>query len=150
MTDTVEIRRQLDSSPERVFAAFADAHLLARWLKPSPDITLAVLKFDFRVGGAYRFAYSVPSGVTMTVNGIYHVIEPPTKLVFSWVIEPPDEHAGLDSVVRVVLTARHGGGSELLIRHERLTLAESPARHAQGWQGALEQLAILLTQGAIP
>lgn len=148
MTDptAVEIRRQLNAPPARVFAAFADARLLARWLKPSPEIRLAVLSFDFRVGGAYRFAYAVPSGTTMNVNGIYHAIEPPRRLVFSWVIEPPDDHAGLESLVTVALTATRGGGSDLSIRHERLTLDGSMPRHTQGWQGALDQLAVLLTE----
>jgi uncharacterized protein YndB with AHSA1/START domain len=54
-----------------------------------------LLQFDFREGGAYRFAYHVPGGQIMTVRGVYRSIEPPSKIVFSWVIEPPDEHAGL-------------------------------------------------------
>ncbi|HKE20204.1 MAG TPA: hypothetical protein VKB80_35260 [Kofleriaceae bacterium] len=42
----VEVRRFLDASPDRVFAAFSDAALVARWLRPSPDIVLTVLALD--------------------------------------------------------------------------------------------------------
>jgi uncharacterized protein YndB with AHSA1/START domain len=55
-----EIRRSLAHSPEKVFAAFASADLVERWLTPSPEIRLTVVQFDFREGGSYRFAYHVP------------------------------------------------------------------------------------------
>jgi uncharacterized protein YndB with AHSA1/START domain len=80
----------------------------------------------------------------MIVNGVYRTIEPPAKIVFSWNIEPPDEHAGLQSQVTVSV-APDGDGSLLLIRHENLTPAGATARHAEGWRGTLDRLPALLT-----
>ena len=141
--DAAEVRRRLAAAPARVFAAFADASLVSRWLTPSPDVALTVLEFDFRVGGGYRFAYAVPGRGTMFVNGVYRTIEPHSTIAFSWNIEPPDEHAGVRSEVTITLTPQ-GAGTDLLIRHEQLTPPGAAERHAAGWQGAVDQLIALV------
>ena len=140
-----KIRRRLAYAPESVFAAFAKAELISRWLTPSPEIKLTVLKFDFREGGSYRFAYHVPEAPTVIVAGSYTVITPPSRIVFSWVIEPPDEHGGIESEVSVAI-APDGSGSELVIRHEKLGRTDAIERHAAGWRGAIDQLTQLLAQ----
>lgn len=138
-----EHRQHLSAAPARVFAAFADAALVSQWLTPSPEVVLRVLQFEFRVGGTYRFAYDVPGGMTMHVNGVYRTIEPPSTIVFSWNIEPPDEHAGVRSEVTVTLTPR-GSGTDLRIRHAQLTAPGACERHEAGWRGAAGNLAALL------
>jgi uncharacterized protein YndB with AHSA1/START domain len=145
--DTVaEVYRRLAAAPDRVFSAFSEAGLVSRWLTPSPDVPMTVLQFDFRVGGLYRFAYHVPGGGTMFVTGAYRVIDPPTTIVFSWNIEPPDQHAGIRSEVTVTITPA-GSGSDLRIRHQNLSLPGAARRHADGWQGAIDQLTKLLSTG---
>jgi uncharacterized protein YndB with AHSA1/START domain len=141
--ERAEVRRRLSASPERVFAAFSSAEVVSLWLTPAPDVKLTVLELDFREGGRYRFAYDTPEGQRMLVGGVYHKIEAPTRLEFSWLIEPPDEHAGIESQVTVSI-APSGDGSDLLIWHERFERADANARHAQGWAGAIEQLQQLL------
>ena len=144
-----EVRRRLRVAPEKVFSAFAEAQLLRRWLSPSPEVALTVLQFDFCVGGIYRFAYHVPGGRTMIVNGTFRTIERPWRIVFSWNIEPPDEHANLQSEVTVSIT-RVSEGAELHIRHERLKQPGAATRHAEGWRGAVDQLAVLLGENFAP
>jgi uncharacterized protein YndB with AHSA1/START domain len=141
--NVAEVRRGLRAAPDQVFTAFAKAELVSRWLSPSPEITLTILEFDFRVGGTYRFAYDVPGQETVIVGGSYQEISPPSKIVFSWIIEPPDEHAGIHSEVTITITP-DGDGTELLIRHEKFTRPDAIERHASGWRGAVDQLAALL------
>jgi uncharacterized protein YndB with AHSA1/START domain len=81
----------------------------------------------------------------MVVGGVYSVIERPVRIVFSWLIEPPDEHAGIESEVTITLNAR-GSSTELLIRHEKFGRADADLRHAQGWHGALDLLEAQLQQ----
>src|SRR5215468_6168511 len=90
-----EISRRFGVAPERVFAAFASAEQVAGWLSPAPDIALKVLAYDFRVDGSYRFEYRVPDGQVMRVHGAFTQIVRPSRIAFSWIIEPPDEHAGI-------------------------------------------------------
>jgi uncharacterized protein YndB with AHSA1/START domain len=144
-SERTEVRRHLAASPERVFAAFARAEVVAQWLTPAPDVKLTVLALEFREGGRYRFAYETPDGQRMLVGGQYRSIEAPTRLVFSWLIEPPDVHAGIESQVTVSI-APSAAGSDLVILHERFDRADAYERHGQGWAGALEQLQQLLTQ----
>jgi len=136
----VEISRVLAVPRERIFAAFASAERVARWLTPSPEISLKVLSYDFRERGTYRFEYHVPDGQVMRVHGMFIELVPPARIVFSWIIEPPDEHAGVDSTVRVSIAAAPGGAS-LTIEHERLDRPGAAERHAAGWAGAFDQLA---------
>jgi uncharacterized protein YndB with AHSA1/START domain len=142
-SERAEVRRHLSASPERVFAAFSSAEVVGRWLTPTPDVKLTVLELDFREGGRYRFAYDTPEGQRMLVGGVYRKIEAPTRLEFSWLIEPPDVHAGIESQVTVSI-APSADGSDLLIWHERFERADANARHAEGWAGAIEQLQALL------
>lgn len=142
------ITRRLSASPERVFAAFASADLVARWLSPSPEVRLEVLTYDFRVHGGYRFAYHVPTGQVMHVHGFFRDIAPPTQLIFSWIIESPDEHAGIDSEVKVRITAV-AGGAVLTIVHERLDRDGALERHTMGWNGAVDRLESLLDTGGV-
>jgi uncharacterized protein YndB with AHSA1/START domain len=139
----VEIRQCFTAAPEQVFAAFADPRLVVLWLSPSPDVKLSLLRFDFREGGAYRFAYHLPDGKTVIVGGSYTLIEPPSKIVFSWIIEPPDEHAGIVSEVTVTITP-DDRGTELVIRHKKFTRTDAIVRHTEGWRGALDQLTAML------
>lgn len=141
--ERAEVRRHLAASPESVFAAFARAEVVAQWLTPAPDVKLTVLELEFREGGRYRFAYDTPDGQRMLVGGEYRNIEAPTRLVFSWLIEPPDVHAGIESQVTVSITPS-AAGSDLVLLHERFDRADANARHAQGWAGALDQLQQLL------
>jgi uncharacterized protein YndB with AHSA1/START domain len=139
----VQVRRELAAPPARVFGAFSDPALVARWLTPSSDVKLTVLDFDFRVGGSYRFAYDVPTGMRMIVGGTYRTIEAPTSIVFTWLIEPPDEHAGIESQVTISITPS-AAGAVLVIHHDDFGRADAEARHEEGWGGALDQLAAIL------
>jgi uncharacterized protein YndB with AHSA1/START domain len=143
MSSGVVVRRVFEATPERVFEAFADPSLVARWLRPSPEVELTVLAFDFRLDGAYRFSYLVPGGERMIVGGRYRVIVPPSRLVFSWVVEPPDVHAGIESEVAVTFVAS-AEGTEVTIRHDRWGRADADERHDQGWRGALDLLGPLI------
>lgn len=143
--EAAEVRRRYDAAPEMVFAAFADPLFVRRWLKPTPDVLLDILAYEFAPGGQYRFAYTTPDEPVMHVNGVFAQIEPPSRIVFSWNIEPPDQHAGIRSEVRISIVPMDGG-AELIIHHINLSRRGAPQRHAEGWRGAMEGLANYLAE----
>ena len=140
-----QVEHVLAAPPARVFRAFADPQLLPHWLTPSPEIAMRVDALDFREGGAYRFVYTLPDRTEVAIGGIYRTIRPPTRLVFTWIIEPPDEHAGIESEVSVRIEPA-GKGSRLTIRHLGWPITSAADRHHSGWVGAVVRLSPLLEE----
>jgi len=135
---TLEIRRTIPAPRERVFDAWTQAKELNRWSAPSPMTPSA--EVDLRVGGRYRIVMRGPDGVERRVGGVYRAIERPSKLVYTWKWE---ESPMADSLVTIEFLDR-GKMTEVVLRHEGLTDAESRARHEHGWTGCLDNLVAIM------
>lgn len=135
----VSFRRRFGASCEEVFRAFTEPEILARWFSPSADIGTEVLEHDLRVGGSYRLKFRMPNGSENVVRGVFKEVEPPTRLTFTWTWEPPDPHAGIETLVTIVLR-QDGTETELLVSHDRFPTHESRDRHDAGWSTTLERL----------
>lgn len=127
------------ASPELVFRAFTEARLLEKWFTPSPDITMHVLHLDVRAGGSYRFTFHRPDGTDGVVSGEYRTITPGQQLVMSWLREPPDPHAGHETLVTIDFRKKDGG-TEVVVRHENFPDLAERQLHENGWTGALQRL----------
>lgn len=136
-TATLEIRRVIPATRERVFDAWTQAKELDRWSAPSPMTARA--EVDLRVGGRYRIVMRGPEGIDRSVGGVYRVVERPSKLVYTW---KWDESPMGDSIVTVEFHDR-GKETEVILRHEGLADAGSRARHEHGWNGCLDNLVAL-------
>jgi uncharacterized protein YndB with AHSA1/START domain len=84
------IVREFDVPARYLFAAFSKPEHISRWFGPVGwPITLC--EMDFRVGGAWRFAMTGPSGEQNTpFGGHYREIEPNRRLTFDNGFETPD------------------------------------------------------------
>ncbi|WP_109809416.1 SRPBCC family protein [Sphingosinithalassobacter portus] len=146
-TDCVVITRHFAHPPEQVFAAFASAEAISRWLAPHDSIALIVEVFQFATEGAYRFCYAIPDAGELHLEGRFLTIDRPRRLSFSWCWLPPDIHAGIESLVEIDF-APTPKGTQLSLRHSRLDEAQMAERHSQGWAGALGRLERLLETGS--
>jgi uncharacterized protein YndB with AHSA1/START domain len=135
MSLTVELRRFLPVARERVFAAWSDPTLMMRWFMVERDWSTRIAS-DFRVGGSYRIDIFKSDGTLFVAHGTWLVIEPPSRLAFSWKSQEPRVE---DSTVTVELAAAHGG-TELVLRHEGLPASDVGRMHEVGWSGTLERL----------
>lgn len=138
----VFVEQRLDSPAARVFAAFTDPQLVARWWSPASEIRNEVLELDARVGGRYRFAYHLADGTVSVVTGEYREVVAPQRLVFTWTWEPPDRHAGTETLVTVDFVA-DGPGTLVRVLHERFPDEPTRLRHDAGWAATLHGLATL-------
>ena len=131
----LQIRRTFQASPDRLFAAWTTPEELKRWHAPG-QLTVAVADVDLRMGGRYRIEMQEPDeGAVHKVSGIYRVVDPPNKLVYTWQWEgdPAETQVTLEFLSR-------GTGTELVLTHEGFADGDSRAHHEQGWTSILERL----------
>lgn len=140
---SVAARQRYDAPPSVVFRAFTEPALLVRWFSPSPDTRLEVLAHELRVNGGYRFRYQHPSGGSDVVTGTFREVSPPKRLAFTWTWEPPDPHAGIETLVTIEFSA-DGEGTLVVVTHERFPDPATQERHRSGWSSTLARLSRVL------
>ena len=72
--------RVLRAPLERVFAAFADPSVLARWWGPN-GFTNTFQEFDLRPGGAWRLVMRGPDGTDHPMTKEFVEVRPPERIV---------------------------------------------------------------------
>jgi uncharacterized protein YndB with AHSA1/START domain len=133
----VRIQRVLPASPERVYAAWTDPAILARWLSP---IGHAEADVEPWVGGRLRVAMVSP-GVRIEHSGEYRELVPPRRLVFTW----QSPYTGpTPSLVTIDLEPVESG-TALTLLHEQLP-PDQVESHGGGWGQILERLAAVLVR----
>ena len=142
---SLETRRFVPASPERVFAAWTDPHELEKWWGPA-NVRCISAEIDLRVGGQYRIANEFPDKAVIWIHGVYQQIDRPHLLVFTWQV-------GADSssmeIVMVRMTAQDRG-TEVFVKHELIASSAMREQHLQGWQGCLDGLSNFLATGGRP
>ena len=136
----VFLRCRVAATPAELFGEFSERDRLARWLSLGADDRTDVLGYDFREGGHYRLGFRSLDGVKGTVVvGVFRDIVPSSKLAMTWAWEPPDPHAGIETLVTIRFEERDGG-TELVVTHDRLPRVDVRDRLDEGWRAALDRL----------
>lgn len=100
----VTIRRKFEAPMALVFEALTKPEHISVWF-PADDVPLHVCEIDLRVGGKSHYAWYAPGGVECSFRGTFLEIEPPTRIVSTWLFEGwPDDEA----VETVILTEEAG------------------------------------------
>jgi uncharacterized protein YndB with AHSA1/START domain len=151
--EQVRLERTIAASPDRVYRAWIDPALLARWMAPGPfDLTRA--EVDERIGGHYRIWHAdAASGAAM--GGFEaEIIElvPAQRVVFRWGFVGPERSDGpvYDSRLTVTFAPAPGDATLLTLVHERLdalaaAMPEAAANVGAGWADVLTKLNAALT-----
>ena len=72
--------REFDAAPDRVFRAFVERDLVARWLGPD-DAAIHIDTWDARTGGSYRYVVRQDGVEVAAFYGSFHEVRPSTRLV---------------------------------------------------------------------
>ncbi len=135
---SLEIKRFIRASRDRVYAAWTDPAQLKKWFGPE-NVQTRNLIADVRVGGQFRWDLTDQEGKEITISGEYREVEPGKKIVFTWRLEEDEDWKNHSSTVTVEFFDREGG-TEIHLIHENLPTEPSRDDHTQGWNSVLNKL----------
>ncbi|HWV51403.1 SRPBCC domain-containing protein [Pseudorhodoplanes sp.] len=132
---SLTLKRRLNAPAEKVYAAWTDPQKIVKWFGPdSGPVTKA--EIDLRVGGRFDIGFHTEDGEYHQVGGIYRVVEPNKKLVFTWAWHTMKER---ESQVTITIKP-DGDGSILTLLHEKFFDETARDGHSRGWNGSLDKL----------
>ncbi|WP_432564213.1 SRPBCC family protein [Kineococcus sp. SYSU DK003] len=148
---SITLVRDYPVAPERVFAAWTEPDQL-EWFSGLPT-TQSHPSVDLRPGGFWRLTLQEgEGGRSYPTGGLYHVVEPPHRLVFSWGavggwpdLDPDD----LDAVPTVSLDFTATGTGTRMTAALSLSAALDEAQVAhwfglgirEGWTTTIDRIA---------
>jgi uncharacterized protein YndB with AHSA1/START domain len=138
------IERRYPAPLARVWAAWADAELKARWFVGSGDWARGDYELDFRVGGREVSRGRTPGGDVHTYNALYWDIVPDSRLVYTYEMLLGERRM---SVSLATVTLHSDGDGTLLVLSEHGAFldgldAARPRQH--GWGALLDALAAVV------
>lgn len=140
---TLEMTRTLPGPASAVFAAFTDPEVLARWWGPA-GFGVPALEFSARVGDRYSIEMQPPEGEPFFLAGEFREVDPPHRLAFTFMWEPPDTD---DVETLVLLSFRDlGGSTEVTQTQGRFRTEARRALHRDGWGQSFDRLEQLLSE----
>ena len=137
----LRIERTFDAPLERVFEAWTSEEVLRRWLNGMPGWETPTAEVDLRVGGRIRIVMRDPSdGTEAGATGEYRVVEPPHRLVFTWVW---DHEPDRPQLIELEFSEREAGTTVLMTNS---SIPSDARRESQqrGWNVCFDNLARLL------
>ncbi|MDA1359612.1 SRPBCC family protein [Glycomyces luteolus] len=93
---TIEIIRELDATPERVFNAHVDPELYAQWAGPRSTI-MQITRWDARTGGEWAFS-GTSDGGTYAFFGSFHEVRPNERIVWTFTYEGDPDSVFLETL----------------------------------------------------
>jgi uncharacterized protein YndB with AHSA1/START domain len=150
------IERDFDAPRALVFRAWTMPEHFARWYGPD-GFTVPHCTLDVRVDGRLHFCMRSEQMGDMWNAGVYQVIDPPSRLVFSLYFsnetgdKVPNSTYGVpedfppETLVSLTFEDLDAGKTRMTMHHDIPTMMAGHA--AGGWNQAFDKLAIYLTTG---
>ena len=134
----LRLERIFAATPQQLFDAWTKADQLVRWWGPE-GCTTPHCDLDIRQGGAWITTMRHNDGSENTVSGVYRLIEPPRRLVFTWAWHN-DGARGHESEVALDFEPVDGGTRMVLVQ-KTFQSDEQCDKHRMGWTSSFNDLA---------
>ena len=133
----LRIERTFDASVERVFEAWTSEEVLRRWLHGMPGWETPTAEVDLREGGTIRIVMRDPlGGAESGATGEYTVVDPPRRLVFTWVW---DDQPDLPQLIELEF-AEHDGRTTVRMTNSGIPTDERAESQDRGWNVCFDNL----------
>jgi uncharacterized protein YndB with AHSA1/START domain len=139
---TLELTRTLPAPRSAVWNAMTKPEQLARWWGPK-GFTAPTVDFEPRVEGRYRIAMQPPDGELFHLHGEFRELDPPSRLAYTFVWDPPDPD-DRETIVTLSLRDR-GEQTEVALGQGEFATVERRTLHQGGWSDSFEKLEQLLS-----
>ena len=120
MQFAVALERVIAAPRSKVYRAWLDPVLLARWMGPD-DFSVTVAAVDERVGGVHQIEMLDAEGGQHTFISVIEELVPDERIVFTFKFHPEAQ----ESRLTISLSDAEGGRTALRLEHERITDEES-------------------------
>jgi uncharacterized protein YndB with AHSA1/START domain len=134
--------RSVRAAPLVVFGAFSERDELAQWWGPQ-GFTLPNVEFDPRVGGSYRIEMQPPEGDSFHLRGEFREVDPPKRLAFTFIWDPPDPD-DVETLVGLSFLDL-GGSTEVALTQGPFKTEARRALHGDGWTESFDKLERLIS-----
>src|SRR5687767_13191261 len=137
---TFTLERVYDTVPARVFKAWADPAIKARWFGGLADWQMLERSIDFRIGGTERLSGRKGSGVVSTFDAVYHDIVPDQRIIYCYDMRLDGVH--ISASLATVTLAPEGAGTRLTFTEQAVFLDgyDDSGSRERGTRILLEQL----------
>jgi uncharacterized protein YndB with AHSA1/START domain len=141
-SDELTITRLINAPGELIFKAWTDTKMLAKWWGPN-GFTNPVCEIDAKPGGRIYIDMKAPDGMVYPMDGEFHEIIPPEKIVFTSAALDENNKRLFEILNTVTLTEENG--KTRLVLHVKVGNIRSEAQEHlkgmnEGWSQSIERL----------
>jgi uncharacterized protein YndB with AHSA1/START domain len=135
-------------APARVFDAWADPAVKARWFSGAPDRAAEPMKMDFRVGGTEQAVTRGDGGPVIVYEGLFRDIVPGERIVVANWIDVDGQRISVSQFTAEFQA--DGSGTRIVVTEQGAYLDghDSPDSRAIGIRAQLAALAAELQAGS--
>lgn len=132
---SLTLRKTIPAPVEKVFDAWLDGAMLAKFMMPAPGMSVPKAEADGNEGG--RFEIIMAAGdQEIPHSGTYLEVTPHSRIRFTW--ESPHSIDG--SIVTLDFTPAGDKATEVELTQVKFASEEARDNHKGGWTAILEKL----------